>query len=281
MTSVVVTGTTGFVGRHLVPLLEAQGCDVTPLTRAVVDEGPRAVVDLISDSAPDVVVHLATHFLSAHQAEDIPALVRANVELGALVAEGASASQARLVSIGSAWQHVEGRAYDPVSLYAATKQALVPILEYYSAVQGLDSRTVTLFDTYGPGDLRPKLVPSLLRAARDGTALDMSDGRQLIDLTYVEDVARGIADVALADDGPVESVLRSWGPVSVRDLVATAEDAIGQPIPVVWDRRPRRPREMRSDWVFGSSPAGWVAEVGLAEGLRRTWEALLEAEPRR
>lgn len=109
----------------------------------------------------------------------------------------------------------------------------------------------------------------------------MSDGHQLIDLTYVTDVARGIADVALADDGPVESVLRTWQPVSIRDLVTTAEDAIGRPIPVAWDRRPIRPREMRTDWVFGSSPAGWAAEVGLTEGLRRTWAALLEAEPGR
>lgn len=281
MTRVVVTGATGFVGRHLVPVLEARGCEVTLLTRDVVNAGPRAVVDLVSAAAPDAVVHLATHFLSGHQPEDIPALVRSNVEAGALVAEAAAAAQARLVSIGSAWQHVGGRAYDPVSLYAATKQALVPILEYYTAVEGLEVRTVTLFDTYGPGDLRPKLVPSLLRAARDGTVLEMSDGHQLIDLTYVDDVVRGIADVALTADGPMESVLRTWRPVSIRELVRTAEDAIGRPIPVAWDRRPVRPREMRTDWVFGSSPTGWEAEVGLTDGLRRTWTALLESEPGR
>lgn len=280
MTSVVVTGATGFVGRNLVPLLESRGCRVTPLTRATAEAGPRAVLECISGAEPEVVIHLATHFLSSHDAQDIPALVRANVELGTVVAEAAVQSRARLVSIGSAWQHVDGRDYEPVSLYAATKQALVPILEYYASAHALETRTVTLFDTYGPGDLRPKLVPSLLRAARDDAELQMSDGRQLIDLTYVDDIVRGLADVALAADAPSDSVLRSWRPVTIRDLVAITEEAIGQRVPVAWDRRPRRPREMRTDWIFGESPPGWQAEVGLDDGLRRTWQALLETEPR-
>ena len=80
-----------------------------------------------------------------------------------------------------------------MSLYAATKQALAVIVEYYVRVRGLDATTVTLFDTYGPGDVRPKLVPLLLRAARDGAPVDMSDGGQLIDLTYVDDVVAGLA----------------------------------------------------------------------------------------
>ena len=40
---------------------------------------------------------------------------------------------------------------------------------------------------YGPGDVRPKLVPAVLAAIRSGQPLAMSDGGQLIDLTYVSD----------------------------------------------------------------------------------------------
>lgn len=271
---VLVTGATGFIGRTLVPHLVGLGCPVQTLGRIESAGGAAGLVGRIVAAEPAVVVHLATQFVAGHDVEDIPDLVRANVEYGTLVAEGAAQANARLLNIGSAWQHFGGRAYDPVSLYAAMKQALSAIVDYYVAVRGLDCREVVLFDTYGPGDLRPKLVPSLLRAARTGRPLEMSDGDQLIDLTFVADIARGIAGVALADDAPESSVLRSWQPVTVRDLVTTMEQAIGSEVPVTWGVRPSRAREMREDWVFGRSPDGWTPEVPLADGLRRTWQAM-------
>lgn len=271
---VLVTGASGFIGRTLVPHLVGLGCPVETLGRMESAGGAAGLVGRIVAAEPAVIIHLATQFVAGHDVEDIPDLVRANVEYGTLVAEAAAQANARLLNIGSAWQHFGGRAYDPVSLYAATKQALSAIIDYYAAVRGLDSREVVLFDTYGPGDLRPKLVPSLLRAARTGRPLEMSDGNQLIDFTFVEDVARGIALVALADEAPASSVLRSWQPITVRDLVATMEQAIGREVPVTWGVRPSRPREMREDWVFGRSPDGWTAEVPLADGLRRTWQAM-------
>lgn len=278
-TRIVVTGASGFVGRHVIPTLQAAGCEVRTISRSDADEGPASVVDQVSTFGPQAVIHLATHFLSTHRVEDISELIRANVEFGTVVAEASMAANARLVNIGSAWQHLDGADYRPVSLYAASKQALVPILQYYVDAENVTVNTVTLFDTYGPGDLRPKLIPSLMRAARDATPLDMSDGEQLIDLTFVDDIAAGIVQVALSEDAPSDTVLRSWQPLSIRQLVDRVQTSIGREIPVRWGVRPARPREMREDWVFGTSPAGWEPQVDLGEGLRRTWDALLQSEP--
>ena len=276
---VAVSGATGFVGRAVLPMLADRGCAVEPLGRDVSALAPSAVVERLRAFAPDAVVHLATHFLATHEPDDIPTLVRANVEWGTVLAEAAAVTGARFVTIESAWQHVDGAEYEPVSLYAATKQALADVCRYYASVRDLDVRTITLFDTYGPGDVRPKLVPTLLRAARDGRSLEMSDGGQLIDLTYVDDVARGIVDVALGAAAAPECVLRSWSPLTVRDLVATVESVVDRTISVAWDVRPSRPREMREDWVFGRPPAGWTPAVSLADGLGRAWASVLAEVP--
>jgi nucleoside-diphosphate-sugar epimerase len=274
---VAVTGASGFVGRALVPELEARGCVVIPVARVEAGMTAAAVVDELAAAAPDVVVNLATRFIAEHDVDQIPDLIRSNVEFGTMVAEGAVRTDALLVSIDSAWQHYEGKTYDPVSLYAATKQALADITGYYVAARALRQRTVTLFDTYGPGDVRPKLIPGLMAAAATGTAMSMSDGGQLIDLTYVGDVVRGIADVALLPDAPASCVLRTWEPVTIREVVTTMEHAIGYPVPVAWGERPSRPREMRRDWVFGTGLPDWTAAVSLEDGLRRTWEAFTAA----
>ena len=280
---VLVTGATGFIGSAVFPRLLPRASEVAVVigTRRtserddvqIIDaEGP-ALVDSIAAFAPDVVIHLATHFLASHEVSDISALVNSNIEFGTFVLEGAAACSARFLNVNSAWQQVDGGKYAPVSLYAATKQAYSDIAAYFSQVRGLEVREVTLFDSYGPGDTRKKLVPLLLDAARSGASLDMSDGQQLIDLTYVDDVAAGVLHAALTQDLPTSTVIRSWSPLTIREVVDRVESVTGRSILVNWGVRPPRPREMRTDWVFGTALPGWQPEVGFDEGLSRCWAA--------
>jgi nucleoside-diphosphate-sugar epimerase len=280
---ILVTGATGFIGSALLPHLDSQASEVAVVVRpgrssvqpgtVSIDATGGELVERIAEFAPDVVIHLATHFLASHEVSDIPELMRSNIEFGTLVLEGASRSAARVVNVNSAWQHVDGAEYSPVSLYAATKQAFSDIAIYYSQVRDLEIRDVTLFDSYGPGDTRMKLVPLLLGAARSGESLDMSDGQQLIDLTYVDDVASGLLDAALASDVPSSTVIRSWKPLTIREVVARVESVTGASLAVNWGVRPARPREMRTDWVFGSALPGWQPSVTFDEGLTRCWNA--------
>jgi nucleoside-diphosphate-sugar epimerase len=236
----------------------------------ITSTGPE-LVDRIAEFKPDAVIHLATHFLASHDVTDISTLVRSNIEFGTFVLEGAAQCSARVLNVNSAWQHVEGAAYSPVSLYAATKQAFSDIAEYYAQVRELEIRDVTLFDSYGPGDTRMKLVPLLLSAARSGASLDMSDGNQLIDLTYVDDVAVGLLHAALASDLPLSTVIRTWNPLTIREVVARVEAVTGTSLAVNWGVRPARPREMRTDWVFGTALPGWQPTVSMEDGLARCW----------
>jgi nucleoside-diphosphate-sugar epimerase len=60
-------------------------------------------------------------------------------------------------------------------------------------------------------------------------------------------------------------------PVTIRDLVATVEQATGREVKAEWGARSSREREMAEDWRFGISPTGWTASTSLVDGLRRTW----------
>ena len=280
---ILVTGATGFIGSALLPHLVNQASEVAVVVRpgrssvqpgtVSIDATGGELVERIAEFAPDVVVHLATHFLASHEVSDIPELMRSNIEFGTLVLEGASRSAARVANVNSAWQHVDGAEYSPVSLYAATKQAFSDFATYYSQVRDVEIRDVTLFDSYGPGDTRMKLIPLLLDAARSGASLDMSDGQQLIDLTYVDDVALGLLHAALASDVPSSTVIRSWKPLTIREVVAHVESVTGASLAVNWGVRPARPREMRTDWVFGSALPGWQPSVTFDEGIARCWNA--------
>lgn len=288
--SALITGATGFIGRYLVTHMLEQGWNVAALVRdpsraIMLPDSPRLRLvgltpgeDLhvaMRSTRPDVTVHLATHFVARHSGIDqVKHMVDANIAFGMLLADAAADAGVPLVSASSVWQHYAGARYDPVSLYAATKQALDDVLRYYSAVAGLGWTRIVVGDTYGPGDTRGKLLTHLLRAARDERPLEAASGYQLWDAVHVTDVARAFTMAALEqlrDPAPREYQLRPNRSHTIREIVDVAQKAIARPIPVEWGARPDRGREMLHPWVVAAPPPGWHPHTELSDGIREIW----------
>ncbi|MFC5509959.1 NAD-dependent epimerase/dehydratase family protein [Massilia jejuensis] len=285
-----VTGASGYVGSRLARRLAADGWDVHVLLRAgssldalegvaltVHRFGGAApeLVEIVREAAPDAVFHLAALFLAQHRPEQVDALVQANILFATQLAEAMAANGVRiLVNTGTAWQHFGNRDYDPVNLYAATKQAFEAILSYYVNAHGLSVATLALFDTYGPHDPRPKLVSALWQAARTGAALSMSSGEEVLDMVYIDDVIEAFlaAELSLRAAGPVQLRygVSSGAALRLTGLVAAFERATGLHVDARWGERPCRPREVMQPWTSFSPPPGWQPRVALEEGLRRS-----------
>jgi nucleoside-diphosphate-sugar epimerase len=203
-----------------------------------------------------------------HVPADIQPMVEANVGFGVALAEAVSqAGDCVFVNTGTVWQHYEARPYSPVSLYAALKQSFTDALVWYQEVAGLPVVTLELTDTYGPGDPRPKLLPILLRAAREGTALQMTDGTQLIDLLHVDDAVGAL--LATAAGAPGATYGASGGEtLTLRDLVAKFEAVSGLTVTAEWGVRASRPREMLTPWMVSGPPPGWAPQVTLEQGIQ-------------
>ena len=287
MSKALVTGSTGFVGSHLVRRLTAEGWSVSRLLRDDLETAtPLAGVDdrrwdgstggavaAVAAAAPDVVFHLAALFVAEHVTADVAPLVESNVLVGAQVAEAMLRAGCRLmVNTGTSWQRDAAGAYGPVCLYAATKQAFEDLLDYYVSAEGFAAITLRLYDTYGPNDVRPKLVNALAAAQRSGTPLALSPGEQLVDLVHVDDVAAAfaLAGRRLLDGGSGhERFDVATGDLrSLREVVAAYGAAAGRPVPVRWGARPYRRREVMTP-PAGTPLPGWQAQVSLDDGFRR------------
>jgi len=294
MPSALITGAAGFIGGVLARRLLTEGWQVHVLLGRACRREPLAGLEVVAHAhdgttegmlaileaaRPDVVFHLASLFLTDHQPGDLQGLTASNILFPLQLVEAMAVTGARnLVNTGTSWQHFGTAGYRPVNLYAATKQAFEDLLPYYHEARGLSCTTLKLFDTYGPGDPRRKLVPILLEAARTGEPLGLSPGEQILDLVHVEDVAQAFLDAGrrLLDSPPVlDTFLVSADRLTVRDLVQRIQEALGRPIQARWGQRPYRPREV----MVPLDPAdrllpGWGPARDLREGLRATFEAL-------
>ena len=293
---ILVTGATGFVGGHLVKRLlserhevhvvvrpstnlDAFGDDLHKLVSHRHNATTKSMIDIVENAQPDVVIHVASLFLGEHQSENVDDLIRSNVLFSAQLAEAMAVNDVNLlINIGTSWQHFEDADYNPVNLYAATKQAFRSILSFYVETGKFKVINLELFDTFGPNDQRGKLFALLDRLRRTGDSLAMSPGDQMVDPIYIDDVSEAFV-VALnrLRTGQVESEetysVKSENPVQLRELATIYGEVTGSSLNIDWGGRPYRAREVMQLWSQGETLPGWSTKTSLREGIKKVTES--------
>lgn len=291
---VLVTGATGFIGSRLTRSLVAGGVDVAIVARANSsldqlgdaanhvellrhDGSTDQLSAFIGEFSPEIVFHLAANFIGVHTSGDVTPLIADNVGFTAQLCEAMVAAECRcLVAAGTVWQHAKSPPGEmtptPNSLYAATKQAAEDIIAYYAQTGALSSIALKIYDSYGPGDPRPKFLSALAAKAAAGETLDATSGHQQLHLVHIDDIAAafrhaGTMLVSGEATGHQSYTLPSAEAVTLQAVVTIWRAATGRSVDVAWGARPDRPGEILVPWEGDRLP-GWEPKIGLNEGFK-------------
>lgn len=274
---VLVTGGTGFVGRHLVPALKASGYEVIVLARRDVEVPGAAVVraDLASPVSglpeADALVHLAqANVLYPEGASTLDA-VNAASTLALLEYALQCGGRFILASTGSVYgfgprPFEETDALAPPDFYAATKVRAESFVASYS--DRVATAVVRLFFPYGAG-LERRLVADVGARVREGRPVELREGgRPRINPVFVDDV---VALLLRLLEEPGGRVVNAAGPerCSVRELALAWGEVLGRE-PVFEDVAGESPGDLLGDNALMLELLGGRPLVPLFEGLRRT-----------
>ncbi|MEU2563432.1 SDR family NAD(P)-dependent oxidoreductase [Streptomyces longispororuber] len=304
--AVLVTGAEGFIGSALVDLLLERGARVRAFTHykpyaekgnlAHLLDDPRVefVTGDVRDAGRvddavagcDTVFHLAALIGIPYSYDSPGAYVQTNVVGTENVAEACrrhavrrlvhtSTSEvygtARTVPIG------ESHPLQPQSPYSASKiGADMTALSHWHAFE-LPVAVVRPFNTYGPRQSARAVIPTILAQLHSGAReIRLGSLTPTRDFTYVTDTARGFLAVAASERVLGHVVNLGVGrEISVGELAAALVAASGREAVVVADPARVRPagsevERLVSDNTRAREWAGWIPEVPLAEGLKRT-----------
>jgi UDP-glucose 4-epimerase len=284
---VLLTGASGFIGRHLLTHLRNQRVEVRTVGRQPPPEDPRTSMDHVAaDVRGDFaaaaegcacVVHLAG-LADASSSGDRPVeFATANV-VGTLHALQA-ARHANVPFVLASSQRVyrpsmrplgEDAAIGPVDPYGLTKLQAEEWTEMYGQLYGLRATILRLFSVYGPGQ-RPGrssgVVSIFLRQARAGQSLRVR-ARQVRDFIDVRDVVRAI-DLTLRR--PPEGIrtcnVGTGRGTSIAELGDMIRAVVGSSLPMIVDLSPGAESYV-ADPRKAVNDLGFQAEIELLDGLR-------------
>jgi UDP-glucose 4-epimerase len=290
---VLVTGGSGFIGRHAVASLADAGASVRvvdlkphpdPAVDIVVgDIGDPDVLSQAFAGGIDSVVHLAAVTSVLRSVENPGGTFDTNVAGTHAVLEAARAAGVSSLAFAStnavtgpmdAPAIVETAVLRPLTPYGATKAAGEMLMSAYTASYGVRCVYLRLTNVYGPGmQAKDSIVARLMRAIRLEREFEIyGDGRQVRDYVHVSDVIAAVSLGLMNEDWIGPMVIGSGKSLSVLEVVDTVRAVTGAALEV--RHGPARTGEMPAVVVDPSRAlaAGWKPRFDFAEGVRGVWD---------
>jgi len=294
---VLVTGAAGFLGSHLVPRLIEEGAEVCVLDQpnarrwgllertdlaGTVRADVRTLAEPVHDRVLgdiDAIFHLAAVGVTG-EVSDVRQLVTGNIDGTLAVLLAAQRLESRLVYCGSCFEYGSGDRWSedalpaPTTEYGAAKAAGWFLANAFARRTGLEVVSLRPFTMYGPMEPPGRLVPSVVRHALAGRAIDLTPGDQLRDFVFVDDAADAFVAAATTDAAVGGTFNVCTGtPVTVRDVVRRVLQCTASRSEARFGALSYRPTELA---VLSGDPSraaqvlGWRARVALEDGLART-----------
>jgi len=277
---ILVTGATGFLGRHLVAALESRGLAVRQ------HSSPDGDIANCSLPMEDVgqVFHLAARSYVPDSWQDPRGFYQTNLMGTVNVLEHCRRSQASLTLLSS---YVYGQprrlpiAEDhPLSAanpYSHSKILAEEAARFYEQSFGLTLVIVRPFNIYGPGQRGSFLIPKIVRQVLDASVevVRVQDLRPRRDYLYVEDAVaflvallgsniRGVFNIGSGRSASVEEVIQ---------LVNLAA-GVSKPVASAGEERPGEIMDVVADTARAAAELNWRPSTSLADGIA----ALVAAE---
>jgi nucleoside-diphosphate-sugar epimerase len=290
MKTVLVTGASGFVGRHTLGALAARGFTIHAVSSHAVSLAgaqhhicdlldPTAATDLIEELRPSHLLHLAWFAQPKlyWDSEENLRWLEASLRIARAFRR---AGGFRLVVAGTCAEYEwngticseQTSRVAPATLYGASKHALQLALSAWADEVGLSFGWARLFLLYGPHEYASRLVPSAIRAALDKAAIPCTAGTQVRDFQHVADAAGALT--ALLDSDVRGSVnIASGRPVPVKDVVDAIADQLDAHHLVELDAislGADEPALLAADITRLRDEVGWRDRFDLATGLADT-----------
>ncbi len=283
---ILITGATGFVGRHLIPCLSEMN-NLSNMLLVVRDSDKAKKlfpfekcdyceitdIDQIHSFNPHIVIHLAAKLTSRDDSEIIDDLIDSNIKYGVKLLD--ALKECRKLKLFFNFGSFAEYRYGPEKisnayLYSATKTAFKALLDYYSNLYGYKYIHIVPYSIYGGKSSQKKIMDYIEDSLNSPEAIKMSGGEQRLDFIHISDIISFIKYL-LEHPNVVQTFssgeilhLGTGTATSIKELSKIIERKHDKKCNIQWGAIPYR----KQDIMFASAPIGKLLKCGWKSEVR-------------
>lgn len=287
---ILITGSTGYLGSNLVPLLAVNN-QILEITRDLekskelfgattqkylLTEDQNSLVQKVKEFNPQIVIHLAAKLGSSDEYNEVLDFLDANIYYLTRILDAIRACNIKLfINTGTfAEKFDNGDLSYPSYFYAATKTASRSFIDYYSQLCSFKQITVVPFTIYGNKDTHKKIIDIIFDSIDSPTPASLTPGDQVLDFIHINDITRAYLNIvenldSLPDKSNIE--LGTGIGYSIRKVASIIESVTNRKTNIFWGAKSYRPldpmcsiaRENEINRIIK-----WKAQIPFVEGIK-------------
>ena len=175
--------------------------------------------------------------------------------------------------------YADGTAEDgdskPNNLYGESKLVAERFTKHYHTHYGVEYNIVRPSGVYGPGDMDDRVLSKFFAQAMANEKIEVHDGSNKVDFTYIDDTANGIIKVALGIENNMSFNITAGNAISLREAAERIIKLTGSKSKIVdIGMNKIYPRRGTLDITRAKTLLGYEPKVDFDEGLKRYYEWL-------
>lgn len=299
---ILVTGSNGFIGAHVVRQLLLKGHHIVAAHRASPDlwrlmtvknsielvemdllDG-KSIVNSFRNCRLDAVIHCAAYGVK-YKENDRGKAFAINVHgTSDLIVAAQETGVSRFIHIGSCFEYgdkdhpiCEDEMLEPTDIYGVSKASGALLAMALSKQKNVPLVVVRPFGLWGPLEDKHRLVPQVVSHCLTKTPLKLTGGEQIRDYLFVEDAAFMLANLLELSKFPSYEILNLGGGVPVRlyEFVINIASFFNQKDLMCFGELPYRPTEMMhlvANIEKWTRYVGEIKRTGISEGIQKMLE---------
>jgi nucleoside-diphosphate-sugar epimerase len=301
MKKVLVTGATGFIGHHTIPLLLKKDYEVHIVSSQQIPTNKKnsfwhktdllnshQTSSLISEVRPSHLLHFAWYTEHGKYWESPENIQWVQASLNLLRAFHECGGQ-RVLFAGTCAEYDWGHSVysefstpkNPSTLYGVCKHSLQLITNSFCQSIGLSAAWGRLFFLYGPNEHPDRLVSFIIQSLLKNKPTPCTSGEQVRDFLYTKDAASAFVSVlGSAVEGPIN--IGSGDAISLKEIIQAIGKKVDRESLIRFGEKPsplNDPPSLVPDIKRLKEEVNWKPSFNLDEGLNQTiqwWENKLE-----
>ncbi|MGO9607082.1 MAG: NAD-dependent epimerase/dehydratase family protein [Candidatus Binataceae bacterium] len=299
---VLLTGASGFIGRHCMAPLCAAGYEVHAVSSR--DRSPKCaeakwhradlldrsqVEQLVRRIKPTDLLHFAWYAIPGKYTTSSENLRWCQSTLELLYAFAENGGK-RAVFAGTCFEYDSRYGFcneeltpsRPSTLYGVCKNSTREVVAGFSRQFGISAAWGRIFYLYGPHEPEARLVPAVILALLRGQNAPCGHGRQVRDFLHVEDTASAFVSLLKSElEGTVN--IASGDPITIRSLVGHIAGLLNSRNKIEFGAIPAAPNDppfLVADTRRLREEVGWQPKTNLERGLEDTinwWRRVLSS----